>query len=169
MPEEVDGFIPKLYPTQTNERELGQILTQLEYLRDAVKTAQLDITNSLLERKDTQHALEKISSSFTKLESHLNEFESRITNKVQTLNDKVDDHIKTDVSFSDLISAKLGKWVVAGLIALATVIGLSLVNRIAQPIIDLINSTSVVTTKPITNQQFENKFDAEKGYPRRRQ
>jgi len=96
-----------------NEREIGALINQVDVLKESLKTVQANIDITLSNRKDIDYALHDISKSFDMINSHL----VNIDSKMQTLDEKLNNHIQKDVGFDVIMQTKLGKWVL-GIIAL---------------------------------------------------
>lgn len=103
----------------TTDKEIGNLVAQVEYLRDSVKTIQLDITSVLINRKDIDYALNDISNSLTTLNNHTD----KLKDQLEKLEEKVKNHIAIDITQETVKNSKLIKYMISGIIsALITII-----------------------------------------------
>lgn len=105
----------RLYSLSLNDREIGALITQVEILRDAVKTVQITVTDILLNKKDIDHSLEDITKSFVEIKHYISNFE----NEINKLDEKISEHIKIDKPVFELFEMWIGKriliWLSIGL------------------------------------------------------
>jgi predicted nucleic acid-binding Zn-ribbon protein len=120
-----------------NEREIGIIITKLEYLKDDVTSMELEISKSLLERKDFKHALDNVANLFSSLQQHIDKIHTNvdeINTHMKELDSKLDSHISKDVGVFEEVSNRFGKWAISAILAGAGVILYELVMRVIKPI-----------------------------------
>lgn len=105
--------------------DVGRLMAQVEYLRDQMKTAQIDITDTLKNKRDIENNLRDISLSLDRLAEHMDS----ITSRLSAIEDIVDKHISNDIKPQDYVVSKVGKWALSvGALALGAII-MELINR----------------------------------------
>ena len=112
------------------EREMGIVLTQLEYLRNDVKLAQEEIRISLKERSDLWHTLDDIQKGFGGLQKDI----ERLSNSIQELTRNLESHVKSDIGISDFFAGKVGKFIIVAVTAAFSVVIVEYIRSIIKRI-----------------------------------
>ena len=115
-----------MHTAHLNERTIGIMITKIENLEDATKTAQISITDMIMSKKDTDHILDNIEHRMDSLTNDIKE----LRDMLKTLDTKIGDHVRSDTPIADFVTTKIGKWVIAIFgIALSALL-LEIINRV---------------------------------------
>ena len=121
---------PQPYRLSVDHYKIGIMVNKIEVLEDSVKTAQMTLSDLLLEKRDFEHLLEKHSDRMDDLGRGIGELKDLI----RSLDTKICDHVRIDTPITDFVTTKVGKWIIALFGLAGAAIAVEIINNYIKPI-----------------------------------